>query len=88
MEFDVRSYPPLDLQQNMNALVQDWGEPTQRVCQMAVSECDSNSLSASILSDSEAESRCSSPNPSDYSYQEEDDYDLEGNPSTNPLHLL
>ena len=76
MEFDVISYPPLDLPQNMNALTQHWGELTQRVCQMAVSDCDSNSSSASVLSDSEAESRCSTPGLTDQSDQEGDDHDF------------
>ena len=81
MEFDVRSYPPLDLKQNMNALVQDFGEPFQRVCQMAVSEYDTNSSAASIFSDSDAESQWSSLDSSDYSDAEEVEYDIEPLPA-------
>ena len=72
MEFDHRSYPPLSSPQNMNALVQHWGEPVRGVCQMAVSDCSSNSSSASVFSGSELDSRCSTPSLTNRSTPEGD----------------
>lgn len=54
-EWDNRSYfPPLSEPKNMNAMIQCWGEASQPVGQMAVSEYGLDSSSASVFSDSSA----------------------------------
>ena len=76
MEFDRRSYPPLSVPQNMNAMAQQWGGSLPDVGQMAVSEWSSNSSSASVFSEPGSESRCSSPSTT---YQE-----MPGEDATHP----
>ena len=43
IEWDACSYPPMDAPQNMNALIESWGEGGDSTNIMAVSECELSS---------------------------------------------